>query len=100
MATGSLPSPDECGPGPSVGPLVGVRGRALATRADRLDSVATMAREALSLRDKAKDIEAQVRASAAVPGEDAVLKFSRRFYQELEGRAPEQDLEEPSTAET
>jgi hypothetical protein len=66
---------------------------------DERPAVATMARESLALKDQAKKSEAQVKSALAVPGEDAIIKFSRRFYQELEGKAPEHDLEDPATAE-
>lgn len=63
---------------------------------DERPAIATMAREALAMKDDAKRSDNQVRSALAAPGEDAILKFSRRFYQELEGKAPEQDLEEPT----
>jgi len=62
-------------------------------------ATATMAREALALRERARAIEDQVRGKAPLVGEDAILKFSRRFYQELEGKAPADDLEEGPTDE-
>jgi hypothetical protein len=67
---------------------------------DERPSVATMAREALTLRDRARQADEQARGVAPLQGGDAILEFSRRFYQELEGKAPEHDLEDPSSAET
>jgi hypothetical protein len=67
--------------------------------ADERPSVATMAREALTLRERARKIEEQVRGTAPLASDDGILKFSRRFYQELEGKAPEQDLEDAAGPE-
>lgn len=61
---------------------------------DERPSVVTMASEALTLRDRARALDEQVRGGPPLPAEDAVLQFSRRFYQELEGRAPADDLED------
>lgn len=62
--------------------------------ADDRPKVATMANEALTLREKAKKTEAEVLGAAEPSGNDAVIAFSRRFYEILEGKAPEADLEE------
>lgn len=57
-------------------------------------SVAAMAVEALTLRQEAKTIEDRARGEKKLPKRDPILEFSRRFYAELEGRAPDGDLEE------
>ncbi len=57
-------------------------------------SVATMAVEALTLRQEAKTIEDRARGDKKLPKKDPVLEFSRRFYAELEGKAPDEDLED------
>ncbi|MCB9598260.1 MAG: hypothetical protein H6719_36440 [Sandaracinaceae bacterium] len=57
-------------------------------------SVAAMAVEALTLRQEAKTIDDRARGDKPLPKKDPVLEFSRRFYAELEGRAPDGDLEE------
>ena len=62
--------------------------------ADDRPKVATMANEALTLREKAKKTEPEVLGAAEPSGNDAVIAFSRRFYEILEGKAPEADLEE------
>lgn len=61
---------------------------------DDRPKVAMMANEALTLREKAKKTEAEVLGQADPSGKDAVIAFSRRFYEVLEGKAPEADLEE------
>lgn len=58
--------------------------------------VAKMAQEALDLRDDAKGRSKAVRGDASVETADAVRQFSRRFYQELAGTAPKEDLAGPS----
>ncbi len=63
---------------------------------DNRPAVAMMASEALTLRDRAKEIEAQVQGDAPLPSGNGIVEFSRRYYQELEGRAPEDDLAEAS----
>ncbi|MBZ0118804.1 MAG: hypothetical protein K8H88_17515, partial [Sandaracinaceae bacterium] len=57
-------------------------------------SIATMAAEALTLAKDAGITERQVLGKLALASDDPILKFSRRFYEELEGKAPEQDLED------
>ncbi|MEZ4335099.1 MAG: hypothetical protein R3B82_00535 [Sandaracinaceae bacterium] len=57
-------------------------------------SVAAMAVEALTLRQEAKTIEDRAHGDKKLPKKDPVLEFSRRFYAELEGRAPSEDLED------
>ncbi|HJL18507.1 MAG TPA: hypothetical protein RMH99_22800 [Sandaracinaceae bacterium LLY-WYZ-13_1] len=61
---------------------------------DDRPKVAAMATEALTLRDQAKSIDDQVRGAVDLKTDDPILKFSRRFYEELEGKAPEGDLDE------
>ncbi len=67
---------------------------------DELPAVATMAAEAMTLRERARTLDQQIRGAAPLSVEDAVSKFSRRFYQELEGRAPADDLEDAAGPET
>ena len=55
---------------------------------------AAIARQALGLRERAAVIDQQVRGAAPFVGDDPILAFSRRFYQELEGKAPTDELEE------
>jgi HEAT repeat protein len=62
--------------------------------------VVEIARQALTLRQRARALDEQVRGGASLPGGDAILTFSRRFYQELEGKAPADDLEEGPGADT
>ena len=62
--------------------------------------VVEIARQALTLRQRAKALDEQVRGASSLPGGDAILTFSRRFYQELEGKAPADDLEEGPGADT
>ncbi|MBX3275109.1 MAG: hypothetical protein KF729_32895 [Sandaracinaceae bacterium] len=57
-------------------------------------SVAAMAVEALTLRQEARTVDDRARGDKKLPSRDPVLEFSRRFYAEVEGRAPEGDLEE------
>ena len=61
------------------------------TKDDR-PSVAAMATEALAMRDDAKAVDEQVRAVRPMGSDDAVLSFSRRFYEELSGSATKTDL--------
>jgi len=54
--------------------------------------VAELAQEALLLRADVKTDDDTVRQGKEVQGLDAIRQFSRRFYQELAGTAPEADL--------
>jgi len=61
---------------------------------DSRPAVATMAVEALTLRQEAKTIEDRALGTKSLPGKDPILQFSRRFYEEIEGKAPSEDLED------
>ncbi len=61
---------------------------------DRDAKVAAVAEEALMLRDVASRQEEVVLGRSQQSPEDPVEQFSRRFYEELEGRAPERELED------
>jgi hypothetical protein len=67
---------------------------------EEVPAVAAMAVEALTLRERARLMENQVHGSAPTPADDAILQFSRRFYQELEGAAPTDDLPDVTGSET
>lgn len=67
---------------------------------DELPAVATMATEAMTLRDQARALDQQIRGAAPLATPDAIARFSRRFYQELDGRAPDDDLEDAGGPET
>lgn len=60
---------------------------------DDKPGVATMAAEAIALRERAKSVDDRVRGPSPLADEDPVLRFSRRFYEELEGKAPNDDLD-------
>ncbi len=54
---------------------------------DERPSVVTMATEALAKRAEAKALDARIRGTEPLGGDDGVAAFSHRFYAELEGRA-------------
>jgi len=59
---------------------------------DERPSVATMAVEALTMRQEARTIEDRARGDKKLPKKDPVLEFSRRFYAELDGRSSDERL--------
>jgi hypothetical protein len=59
---------------------------------DKDSRVAAVALRALQMRDEARRQEEVAQGRRPADGADAVLAFSRRFAQELEGNAPEADL--------
>ena len=61
-------------------------------------SVAVMALQALNLQKAAQQTRAMVRGESPLAEDDGVLAFSRRFYEELLGTAPEADLADPDEA--
>lgn len=63
-------------------------------------AVAAMAAQALTLRERARLADNQVRGTAPMSGNDPVPQFSRRFYQELEGAAPADDLPDDAGTES
>ncbi|MBW2461157.1 MAG: hypothetical protein JRH11_05890 [Deltaproteobacteria bacterium] len=64
---------------------------ALAKESDK--ATAVIAIEAMTLRHDLKRLEQQILSDGALSDPDPVLNFSRRFYQELKGTAPEGDLD-------
>lgn len=61
---------------------------------DDRPEIAKLASEALARRSEARSVEDQVRGRAPLGADDAILEFSRRFYQEVEGSAPDFEWEE------
>lgn len=60
---------------------------------DERSSVAAMATEALTLRQEAGAVDERVRGEEKLTDESAILRFSWRYYAELEGRGTEDDAE-------
>jgi len=58
-----------------------------------------IAREGLTLREELLVIDRAVRGDRDLMTEDPVLRFSRRFYEEMAGTAPEADLTDATDAE-
>jgi HEAT repeat protein len=63
---------------------------------DSDSKVSGMAQKALEMRDDVQRHAKSVRGEAEVEASDSVRQFSRRFYQELGGTAPAEDLAGPS----
>lgn len=67
--------------------------RELAAGADEGERLVSIAQRALVLEDEAKRDASEVRGERPYDGDDPVKRFSRRFYEELAGTAPEADLD-------
>jgi hypothetical protein len=66
----------------------------VATDPSNGERVVAIAQRAIVLEDEAKQDALEVRGERPITGVDPVKAFSRRFYEELAGTAPEGDLDE------
>lgn len=58
------------------------------------ERIRNMVKDSMTLRDVVQGQNQQVRGHSPIEGGDPVLQFSRRFYEELAGTAPDVDLAE------
>jgi hypothetical protein len=66
----------------------------VATDPSNAEQLVAVAQRAIVLEDEAKQDALEVRGERPIAGADPVKSFSRRFYEELAGTAPEGDLDE------